>query len=189
MFRASLCPSSGESDCILPHMVFCTDCDGRCCEKLGREPCTLREGCCSNIWFAKGRKKRCPLLRSKGQLRRFSHSLLFHMPLSMYELGVWWTNYVNKNKWVHASSGGQRHSMSPEMTDPPVFWKPIYIYIYIYIFVRLQPPTPQTKHAKYELNSDHIANNSDKGKVTPLQARCGPEGGWRYSSSLPRPWH
>jgi hypothetical protein len=24
-----------------------------------------------------------------------------------------------------------------------------------------------------------------KGKVTPLQARCGPEGGYRYSSTLP----
>jgi len=28
-----------------------------------------------------------------------------------------------------------------------------------------------------------------KGKVFPLQARCGPEGGWRYSSTLPRPRH
>jgi len=26
MFRASLCPSSGEQDCVLPHMVFCTGC-------------------------------------------------------------------------------------------------------------------------------------------------------------------
>jgi len=26
---------------------------------------------------------------------------------------------------------------------------------------------------------------SSKGKVIPLQARCGPEGGWRYSSTLP----
>jgi len=24
-----------------------------------------------------------------------------------------------------------------------------------------------------------------KGKVIPLEARCGPEGGWRYSSTLP----
>ena len=24
MFRASLCPSSGEQECALPHMVFCT---------------------------------------------------------------------------------------------------------------------------------------------------------------------
>ena len=31
----------------------------------------------------------------------------------------------------------------------------------------------------------------DKGKdkVIPLQARCGPEGGQRYSSTLPWPWH
>jgi hypothetical protein len=41
MFRASLCPSSGEPECILLHVVFCTACDGRYCEKLGREPCAL----------------------------------------------------------------------------------------------------------------------------------------------------
>jgi hypothetical protein len=28
-----------------------------------------------------------------------------------------------------------------------------------------------------------------KGKVTPLQARCGPECGWRYSFTLPWPRH
>jgi len=28
MFRASLCPSSGEKDRVLPHMVFCTGCAG-----------------------------------------------------------------------------------------------------------------------------------------------------------------
>jgi len=26
MFRASLCPSSAEQECALPHMVFCTGC-------------------------------------------------------------------------------------------------------------------------------------------------------------------
>jgi hypothetical protein len=29
MFRALLCPSSGEQDCELPHMVFSTGCAGR----------------------------------------------------------------------------------------------------------------------------------------------------------------
>jgi len=28
-----------------------------------------------------------------------------------------------------------------------------------------------------------------KGKVIPLLARCGPEGGWRYSFTLPRSRH
>jgi len=28
MFRASLCPSSGEQDRVLPHMVLCTGCAG-----------------------------------------------------------------------------------------------------------------------------------------------------------------
>ena len=28
MFRASLCPSSGEQDRVLLHMVFCTGCAG-----------------------------------------------------------------------------------------------------------------------------------------------------------------
>jgi hypothetical protein len=31
MFRASLCPSSGEQECALPHMVFCTGFDGYGC--------------------------------------------------------------------------------------------------------------------------------------------------------------
>ena len=39
MFRASLCPSSGEQQCSLPHMVFCTGCDGCGCVELGRELC------------------------------------------------------------------------------------------------------------------------------------------------------
>ena len=39
MFRASLCPSSGEQECALPHMVFCTGCDGCGCLELGRALC------------------------------------------------------------------------------------------------------------------------------------------------------
>ena len=35
MFRASLCPSSGEQFCALPHMVFCTGGDGCGCVELG----------------------------------------------------------------------------------------------------------------------------------------------------------
>jgi len=34
MFRASLCPSSGEQDWVLPHMVFCTGCAGCDCVDL-----------------------------------------------------------------------------------------------------------------------------------------------------------
>ena len=39
MFRVPLCPSSGEQECALPHMVFCTGCDGCGCVELGRELC------------------------------------------------------------------------------------------------------------------------------------------------------
>ena len=39
MFRASLCPSSGEQECALPHMVFCTGCDGCGCVELGCKLC------------------------------------------------------------------------------------------------------------------------------------------------------
>ena len=35
-------PSSGEQECALPHMVFCTGCDGCGCVELGRELCALR---------------------------------------------------------------------------------------------------------------------------------------------------
>jgi len=44
MFRASLCPSSGEQDRVPPHMVFCTGCAGCGCVELGRELCALCEG-------------------------------------------------------------------------------------------------------------------------------------------------
>ena len=44
MFRASLCPSSGEQDRVLLHMVFCTGCAGCGCVELGRKPCELCEG-------------------------------------------------------------------------------------------------------------------------------------------------
>ena len=40
MFRASF-PSSEEQECALPHMVFCTGCDGCGCVELGRELCAL----------------------------------------------------------------------------------------------------------------------------------------------------
>ena len=37
IFRASLCPPSGEQECALPHMLFCTGCAGCGCVELGRE--------------------------------------------------------------------------------------------------------------------------------------------------------
>jgi hypothetical protein len=39
MFWASLCPSSGEQDRVLLHMVFCTGCAGCGCVELGRNLC------------------------------------------------------------------------------------------------------------------------------------------------------
>jgi len=39
MFRALLCPYSGEQDCVLPHMVFCTGCAICGCVELGRKLC------------------------------------------------------------------------------------------------------------------------------------------------------
>ena len=45
MFRESLCPSSGEKYCVLPHMVFSTGCVGRGRVELGRKLCALRENC------------------------------------------------------------------------------------------------------------------------------------------------
>ena len=48
MFWASLCPSSGEQDRVLPHAVFCTGCAGCGCVELRHELCALCEGYCSN---------------------------------------------------------------------------------------------------------------------------------------------
>jgi len=39
MFRASLCPSSGEKDRVFLDMVFCTGCAGCGCVGLGRKLC------------------------------------------------------------------------------------------------------------------------------------------------------
>jgi len=39
MFRASLCPSSGEQDRVLLCIVFCTGCAGCGCVELGRQLC------------------------------------------------------------------------------------------------------------------------------------------------------
>ena len=48
MFRASLCPSSGEQDRPLPHMVFYTGCAGCGSVELGRKLCALCESYCSD---------------------------------------------------------------------------------------------------------------------------------------------
>ena len=49
MFWASLCPSSGEQDCVLLLMVFCTGCAGCGCVELGHKLCALCEGYCSTL--------------------------------------------------------------------------------------------------------------------------------------------
>ena len=58
MFQASLCPSSGEQDRVLLHVVFCTGCAGCGCVELGRKLCALCEGYCltvdlknQSLWF------------------------------------------------------------------------------------------------------------------------------------------
>jgi len=48
MFRASLWPSSGEQDRVLPHMVFRSSCAGCGCVELGRKLhalCTVHTAC------------------------------------------------------------------------------------------------------------------------------------------------
>jgi len=47
MFRASLCPSSGEQDRVLLRMVFCTGCAGCGCMELGPKLCAL----CGKLLF------------------------------------------------------------------------------------------------------------------------------------------
>ena len=41
IFPASLCPSSGDKECALPHMVFCTGSVSCGCVELGSELCAL----------------------------------------------------------------------------------------------------------------------------------------------------
>ena len=52
LFRASLCPSSGEQQCALPHMVFCTGSDGCGCVELGRKLCYYSTESNSNLHSA-----------------------------------------------------------------------------------------------------------------------------------------
>ena len=47
MFQAPLCLSSGEQDCVLPHMVLSTGCAGCGRVELGRTLRALCEGYCS----------------------------------------------------------------------------------------------------------------------------------------------
>ena len=46
MFRALLCPSSREQDCVQPNMVFCTGYAECGCVELGCELCALCESYC-----------------------------------------------------------------------------------------------------------------------------------------------
>jgi len=39
MFRALLCPSPGEQDRVILHIMFCTGCAGCGCVELGRKLC------------------------------------------------------------------------------------------------------------------------------------------------------
>ena len=55
-----------------------------------------------------------------------------------------------------------------------------------YVFPDNGPFRPKHVVSK---GSSYIYIYKGKGKVFPLQARCGPEGGQRYSSTLPRPRH
>ena len=47
MFRGSLRPSSGEQDCVLPHMVFCTGCASCGRVEMGRKLGALCATCCT----------------------------------------------------------------------------------------------------------------------------------------------
>jgi len=42
---------------------------------------------------------------------------------------------------------------------------------------------------KWKVVTEWSIIKKGKAKVIPLQARCGPEGGYRYSSTLPWPRH
>ena len=66
MFRASLCLSSGEQDCVLLHVLFCTGCAGCGCVQLGRKLCAL----CDSV-----RLTQCTQLTTKLHKTTANHSL------------------------------------------------------------------------------------------------------------------
>ena len=65
MFRATLCPSSGEQDRVLLHMVFCIVCAGCGCVELGRKPCALIRCILSNFCLNMFRATLCPSSREQ----------------------------------------------------------------------------------------------------------------------------
>ena len=69
MFRASLCPSSGEQECALPHVVFCTGSDGCGCVELGRELCAHR--LVASCWFLSLQPTQFDILCSTVHITRY----------------------------------------------------------------------------------------------------------------------
>jgi len=81
------------------------------------------------------------------------------------------------------------------------FWDWLSIVLTARALVKLLPPSHYFKEFFGKKNLETVCNWSHndslslsiniklKGKVIPLQARCGPEGGQRYSSALPWPRH
>ena len=71
---------------------------------------------------------------------------------------------INQSSFLSSPQGHtswksrQKWGTKPWKQDEGCWWDTIYIYIYIYIYT-------------------HIYIHTYKGKVIPLQARCGPEGG------------
>jgi CO dehydrogenase/acetyl-CoA synthase beta subunit len=77
MFRASLCPSSGQQDRVLLRMVLCNGCAGCGCVELGRKLCALCEdsrSLISNFYLNTFRASLCP---SSGQQDRVLLRMVF----------------------------------------------------------------------------------------------------------------
>ena len=100
---------------------------------------------------------------------------IFVAKLGIMEFLCWnkttedWTPLITNAAIIKRTWARCIHLLSSQPTSLQ-FSKIIYAYM----------PRPQ---------SHKMAETCSKGKVIPLQVRCGPEGGWRYSSTLPWPRH
>jgi len=104
MFWVPLCPSSGEQECVLPHMVFCTGCAGCGCVEMCHKLCALFE---SNFQTVHTTWDTSPHNHSQHNQCRtpyaVTHSLVLLMMCIMVPKTCWGRSLIIKNMWLFAS--------------------------------------------------------------------------------------
>jgi len=75
MFRASLCPSTGEQGRVLLHMVFCIVCAGCGCVDLGRKLCAQCEARTVTVTFTQCTQLTTQILTTTASTNNAEHHM------------------------------------------------------------------------------------------------------------------